>query len=68
MSVAWCLAATTGIDKFNVWRRAKSERDKDRFYNVGSEEGLMCDCPDIQNRGEVCKHAYAIMIRGDILG
>jgi hypothetical protein len=56
------LAATTRINKVSVWR-VDSERHKGRFYNVVGTEGPTCDFPDSQNRGEVCKHEYAIMIR-----
>ena len=63
LGMGMVLAATTRIAKVSVWR-VESERHKGRFYNVvGTEEGLRCDFPDSQNRGEVCKHEYAIMIR-----
>ena len=39
----------------------ESETIDDKFYRV-TEDGV-CECPDHQRRGQVCKHMYAIFRR-----
>lgn len=46
-----------------LWK-VESQSKPGFFYNVVERpDGLTCDCPDFEMRGEVCKHIYAIMIR-----
>lgn len=66
------IAATSQIKKvqeipssvagpLTVWT-VPSERIQDKFYVVVEKAtGLICSCPDFTNRGETCKHCYAIM-------
>ena len=39
----------------------ESETTDSKFYKV-TEDGV-CECPDFQNRGQICKHMYAIFRR-----
>ena len=39
----------------------ESETIDDKFYKV-TEDGV-CQCPDNQRRGQICKHMYAIFRR-----
>jgi hypothetical protein len=65
----WMLAATAHIRKLpkvtkaQLWK-VESERFKGLYYNVieKSDGDMTCDCPDFENRGEVCKHIYCVVI------
>jgi hypothetical protein len=39
----------------------ESETTDNKFYKV-SDKGV-CECPDHQRRGQICKHMYAILGR-----
>ena len=48
-----------GLDKWIVPSQTGSGA-----YTVNREgEGFKCSCPDFQNRGEACKHIYAVEIK-----
>lgn len=40
----------------------ESETTDGKYYKVNMEDGK-CECADSQYRGQVCKHAYAILRR-----
>jgi uncharacterized Zn finger protein len=65
----WMLAATAQIRKIpkttkvQLWK-VQSERIRDKYYSViEKDDGLFCDCPDFEQRGEICKHVYAVILR-----
>lgn len=46
-----------------VWS-VESERIHNKYYMVvEKDDGFVCNCPDYTNRGEVCKHAFAVLVR-----
>jgi SWIM zinc finger len=65
----WLLAATAHIRKIpkttkaQLWK-VESERITGHYYNVIEEaDGMICDCPDFEQRGEICKHILSVAIR-----
>lgn len=45
--------------------KVESQFTRGKFYNVilrKDEEGISCDCPDYEQRHELCKHCYAVII------
>lgn len=46
-----------------VWAVA-SERIQGKYYTVVEKDsGPICSCPDFTNRGETCKHCWAVILR-----
>lgn len=46
-----------------LWK-VESERLQGTYYSVieKSDGSVTCDCPDYENRQEVCKHIYAVIV------
>ena len=58
------LAKTVQIEKKRFDKWIVPSQTGSGAYTVNREgEGFRCTCPDFQNRGEVCKHIYAVEIK-----
>ena len=58
------LAKTVQIEKRGFDKWIVPSQTGSGAYTVNREgEGFKCSCPDFQNRGEACKHIYAVEIK-----
>ena len=58
------LAKTVQIEKKGLDKWIVPSQTGSGAYTVNREgEGFKCSCPDFQNRGEACKHIYAVEIK-----
>ena len=58
------LAKTVQIEKKGLDRWIVPSQTGSGAYTVNREgENFKCSCPDFQNRGEACKHIYAVEIK-----
>jgi hypothetical protein len=48
------------VENEDVWL-VESETTDDKYYKVTAEG--VCECPDHQIRGQICKHIYAVFRR-----
>ena len=58
------LAKTVQIEKKGLDKWIVPSQTGSGAYTVNREgENFKCSCPDFQNRGEACKHIYAVEIK-----
>jgi hypothetical protein len=54
------LAATKVFRKFGTTWMVPSQTTRRKYRVTRGADGLRCNCPDFELRGETCKHGYAV--------